>query len=104
MRHHSKNEKNRIQDQMLDVVTVVDDGDDARRAPCGESQLYQLTFLPPASLAQVKTGVFAAPQAQTNPSSLLQRLRPCQQCQQSESAPWPRATAIVGTQSDRNVA
>jgi hypothetical protein len=69
MRHHSKNEKNRIQDQMLDVVTVVDDGDDARRAPCGESQLSQLTFLPPASLAQVKTGVFAAPQAQTNPSS-----------------------------------
>ena len=57
------------QDQMLDVVTVVDDGDDARRAPCGESQLSQLTFLPQASLAQVKTGVFAAPQAQTNPSS-----------------------------------
>ena len=28
-------EGGRIQDQMLDVVTVVDDGDDARRAPQG---------------------------------------------------------------------
>ena len=50
---------------MLDVVTVVDDGDDARRAPCGESQLSQLTFLPQASLAQTKrcAHAHAAPQA-----------------------------------------
>jgi hypothetical protein len=38
MRHHIENAKKnetKNQDQMLDVVTVVDDGDDARRAPQG---------------------------------------------------------------------
>jgi len=38
MRHHSQSEgkKNkRIQDQMFDVVNVLDDDDDARRAPQG---------------------------------------------------------------------
>jgi len=38
MRHHIENAKKnetKNQDQKLDVVTVVDDGDDARRAPQG---------------------------------------------------------------------